>query len=211
MSRLSIPKRLSIVTPILALACAACGAAPDEGANAEPLVEETQASINEASCSAGDIPDAPIWAWPPTLFSGTTSPDGNYGVPHCKNAFRVRAYSFNAVSDPLVYLEVSYAGPVTTPSFLGCEAMWVYATLWEWPPSPLGGGTPPGTRIATSPVTQGKEYRLDGQRRCSIPRVRFRPPAGLANEGRYFMVAAQAGAITTYQKVKVEWRTGQFL
>jgi hypothetical protein len=83
--------------------------------------------------------------------------------------------------------------------------------------SPASRAEPPPSEgrvsefITSPPIAYGREVRIEGQARCSVPRVQLRVPAGELLKGGIYLVAAQAGAITSYRKVAVALKTNNFL
>ena len=86
----------------------------------------------------------------------------------------------------------TYAGPLTTPSFLGCGAMWGNLSVWV--------ETAPGSGTYKKVGDAGPAYGYsDGNGGCIRPVVALRSPT----EANY-RVFGQAGAIFTYEPVSLD-------
>jgi hypothetical protein len=113
----------------------------------------------------------------------STSADGSYDhSPLCAHA-----YIGEGTVSGITAGTARYAGPLTSPSFLGCGAMWVQASLWRKVGSSF-------VRVADSPIVTGTQSGST----CIAPTstVSF---SGSAD----FKVMGVAGIIFTYEPVTI--------
>ncbi|HEX2677885.1 MAG TPA: hypothetical protein VHM19_14630 [Polyangiales bacterium] len=115
--------------------------------------------------------------------ASVTSPDGNYTHPQCPHAF---IGAIAQVAGKTAY--ATYAGPVTTPSFLGCGAMWVQSSLWK-----QSGTT--FVKVADGPISYGVQFGTG----CLIPRS----PVTMPSTAGSYRLMGTAGAIFTYEPVTI--------
>ncbi|MGH7439210.1 MAG: hypothetical protein ACRENE_26290 [Polyangiaceae bacterium] len=131
-----------------------------------------------------------------TLSGNTpsTSPSATYGSGLCPQSYVGVANSGSksvggntVVAYPTAY--ATYAGPITTPSFLGCNAMWVTFTVWR----KYGDSY---TRVADSPLVAGTQVGNN----CVAPTASL----SLSSDPNVtYEITALSGAIFTIEPVTI--------
>jgi hypothetical protein len=126
--------------------------------------------------------------------ASSTSPSATYGSGLCPQSYVGVANSGSKTvggNTVVAYTTAyaTYAGPITTPSFLGCNAMWVMSTLWR----KYGDSY---TRVADSPMVAGTQ----------VGNSCVAPTASLSLGGDpnvTYEITALSGAIFTIEPVKI--------
>ena len=165
---------------------AGCGAAPDpsgRGEDREPTARAASA-LGESTCASASY-DVDI----PGVDGEATSPDGNYDHPDCRNAFIAVGYATATYNTHYAAAEW-ISSNVTTPQYLGCNAMWIQMTLYKW-----NGGQYVKVNGGTA---YGYEEHTNGDDYCIPPFAEVKTPGN----GVYKIVAA-AGIIYTTEPITV--------
>ena len=169
---------------------AGCGAAPDPSGRSEDREPTARAAsaLGESTCASASQ-DVII-----TQTDGTaTSPDGNYDHPDCRNAFIAIGYATAQHFDGH-WASAYYAGPMTTPQYLGCNAMWIQMSLYKW-----NGGQ--YVKVGDDGPYYGYE---DSQGNCQM----YIASVETTGNGVY-KIAAAAGIISSTVPVKVQFEDFQ--
>jgi hypothetical protein len=171
----------------LALAgTAACGGSPRESPEETSLTRSAGQAFAESTCGTTNADNFLVTS------PGATSPDGNYNHSSCTNAYIVLGH----VTPPNpsdTFIRADYAGPITTPSFLGCNAMWAKLSVWK----ETSKGSMVYTKFEDTPTSYGVD---NGHGVCLPPSAEVQVPL----EWNY-KALGQAGAIFTYEPVRLKY------
>jgi hypothetical protein len=173
----------------------ACGAEDVQQTPEAPALPDSVGSIQQASTVAEDTCATAVPR--DTLFTAAvsaTSPNGDYDHVGCRHEYMGVTHS-PASAPPTVmqFVAATYAGPITSPQFLGCSAMWVQLSVWQQ----TSGGL---MRVEDPPIQYGYESVVNGVHtgKCVAPSTYF-----VVGQEADYLAVAKAGAIFTYEPVKL--------